>query len=445
MMSSRQLAFLALQDIYENKAYTDIALDRILKAKQVQSKDKSLISELVYGIVRRKRTLDSLINQLGTKKARQQPPNLRIILHIGLYQLRYLNHIPPSAAVNTSVELTKINGMKKLAGVVNGILRKYLRKSEQNDPLILPSNSITKLGILHSFPDWIIKIFSTQLDIEEVEKLCIYFNQPPHIHLRINPLKTTTETVKNLLLDIGIKVENIPNLPQCLKLIGKVGNINQLPGFNDGLYSIQDSSATLVSHFLNPQPGETIIDACAAPGGKTTHIAELIQDNGIIIACDRLEKRLRKVTENAQRLHLKSIKIQSGDSSTLKEFKNQADRVLVDAPCSGLGTLHKRPDIRWRQNHDKIKELSELQQKILENASNWVKPGGKLVYATCTLNPRENEEVITTFLQNHSQWKFDTTLDKDLSHFFVISKGMMKIYPHLHQMDGFFMVKLTKG
>lgn len=443
-MSPRQLAFFALKDIYVRQAYTDVALDRIIRKHELKSVDRGLLSELVYGIVRRKRTLDALIDQLGKKKASQQPPDLRIIIHIGLYQLRYLDQIPPSAAVNTTVDLAKTNGLNKLGGVVNGILRKYIRISETKDPLILPSNSISKLGILHSFPDWIINIFNAQLDESEIEQLCTWFNQPATIDLRINPLKITLEEVKIQLLNKGIQVTEIPHLPQALRLIGSVGNIKALPNFDQGWYSVQDSSAQLVTHLLNPQAGETIIDVCAAPGSKTTHIAELMGDEGLIFACDSQLKRLEKVRENAARLQLKSIKIQEIDSSESNQFNHQADRVLVDVPCSGLGTLHKRPDIRWRQNPDKIEELSQLQQKILNNASNWVKPDGKLVYATCTLNPTENEAIIRTFLNTHPEWKIKIPQDNLRANFFVTSEGMIKIFPHRHNMDGFFMVKLIK-
>lgn len=441
-MSPRQLAFLTLKDIYDRKAYTDIALDRVLRKNKLKSVDRGLLSELVYGIVRRKRTLDTLIDQLAKKKATQQPPNLRIILQIGLYQLRYLDQIPPSAAVNTSVELAKTNGLRKLTGVVNGVLRNYLRQAEKKDPLILPENSITRLGVLHSFPDWIIKIFDSQLDESEIDQLCTWYNQPATIDLRINPLQTTLEEVKSKLLAIDIKVVEMPLLPQALRLTGSIGNIKQLPGFADGWYSVQDCSAQLVSHFLNPQPEETIIDACAAPGGKTTHIAELMGDQGLIFAYDRSSQRLKKVQENAIRLHLNSIRIETLDSSESNQLNHQADKVLVDAPCSGLGTLHKRPDIRWRQSPDKIKELNQLQTKILDNAANWLKPRGELVYATCTLNPSENEAVIHNFLQTHPHWHIVSPPNYFSENFLVTKEGMIKVWPHRHQMDGFFMVKL---
>jgi 16S rRNA (cytosine967-C5)-methyltransferase len=444
MSNPRQIAFLALKQIEKQQAYTDIALDRVFRDHPLNGLDRSLTCELVYGVVRRQRTLDRLIDQLGKKKAHQQPIDLRLILHLGLYQLRYLDHIPPSAAVNTTVELAKENGFKALGGVVNGILRQYIRASAENtDILQLPPNIVEKLGVLYSFPDWLIKIWLDQFGIEETEKLCVYFNTPPSLDLRINVLKTSLEEVKSALEGDGIKVSTLDSLPQALRLTGKIGPIEKLTGFKEGWWLIQDSSAQLVSHLLDPQGGETVIDACAAPGGKTTHLAELMGDQGIIWGCDRYSSRLKKLEKNIHRLQLKSVRILTGDSRELSQFKNTADRVLLDAPCSGLGTLHKRPDIRWKQNPANITHLTQLQNELLTQAQTWVKPGGFLVYATCTLNPEENETIIQNFLANNPHWKI---VYPSFSWMKIYStpQGWLKILPHQHQMDGFFMVKLQK-
>ena len=445
--NSRSLAFLAIKNVYQNKAYTDVALNRLLKSVdksvEINQTDRSFACELVYGIVRRQRTLDALIDLLGKKKAAQQPPDLRIILHLGLYQLRYLDRIPASAAVNTSVELAKANSLAKLSGVVNGLLRGYIRQAENNDPLQLPDDAIARLGVKHSFPDWIVETWLEQLPIEEVDQLLAWFNRSPKIDLRVNILKTSVAQVTKVFKAAGISVEPIPNLPQGLRLAG-AGAVTDLPGYKEGWWVIQDSSAQLVTHLLDPQPGETIIDACAAPGGKTTHIAELIGDRGRIIAADRAAKRLNKVRENAARLQLRSIEIVAGDSRNQPEFANIADRVLLDAPCSGLGTLHKRPDIRWRKTAQAIGELFELQKELLEQASNWVKPKGILVYATCTLNVLENEKVIQSFLENNSNWSIQSPPNA-IAQNWVTSEGWIKVYPHRDNMDGFFMVKLVRN
>ncbi len=446
---SRQLAFEALQNIYQKKAYTDIALQKIFvipsASENISAIDRHLVSELVYGVVRRKRTLDSLINQLATKKASQQPLKLRIILQLGLYQLRYLDKIPVSAAVNTSVELAKRNGMTKISGVVNGILRSYLRKSEENDCLILPNDKIPCLGVKHSFPDWIISIFEQQFQLSQTEELLKWFNQSPYLDLRVNTLQTTPEELQQRLLKVGIQAQTLPFIPQGLRVNQSSGNLAHLPEFEEGLFTIQDGSAQLVTHLLDPQPDETIIDACAAPGGKTTHLAELVKDTGRIIALDSYASRLKKITENINRLKINSIEICEADSSESDIWQGIADRVLVDVPCSGLGTLHKNPDLRWHKKPEQIDQLIQLQSKMLNNTAQWVKEGGVLVYSTCTLNPAENENVVEQFLVNHPQWHLDiksNELDDNLS---ITSRGMIKIFPPAEQMDGFFMAKLVRG
>ncbi len=502
MINPRQLAFLALREVHKG-AYADVALDRVLQKvklsdacgglRQRQSdeelSDRRFVTDLVYGSTRRQRTLDALIDQLGKKKSHQQPAYLRTILHLGLYQLRYLERIPPSAAVNTTVELAKENGFSGLTGFVNGLLREYIRRGEgegrqgdkgtrgqggqggqgdkgtrgQGDnsfspsphpplspspsphfPLQLPENPVERLGILHSFPDWIIEVWLKQFGFVETEKLCEWMNQTPVIDLRVNLLRASVEEVETALQLKNILVKRVPHLPQALRLIGSTGAIPNLPGFSEGWWTVQDSSAQLVSHLLDPQPGEVIIDACAAPGGKTTHIAELMQDKGTIWAGDRTDSRLRKLKENAQRLNLHSIQIYTGDSRNQPQFQNIGDRVLLDAPCSGLGTLHRHADARWRQTPESVEELSTLQKELLAHTSTFVKTNGILVYATCTLHPAENEDVIESFLASHPNWQIESPDVDSPAELYSTPQGWIKVLPQKQEMDGFFMVRLRK-
>lgn len=458
----RQLAFLTLK-LIDRGAFADIALDQVLNQSELTELDRRLLTELVYGCVRRQRTLDTLIDQLGKKTSQQQPPNLRLILHLGLYQLRYLSHIPPSAAVNTTVDLAKQNGFTGLTGVVNGLLRHYLRLAKSAnpslppptaapptspsplpDPLHLPSDPIARLGILHSYPDWIIQGWQEQFGWDATAQLCEWMNQPPPIDLRINPLKTSLEQVVAALTHQGIAVQPFGTLPQALRLMQPVGAIQALPGFQEGWWMVQDSSAQLVSHLLNPQPGEVVIDACAAPGGKTAHIAELMGDHGTIWACDKTPSRLKKLQQNCARLGLESIQIHTGDSRQNPEFVGIADRVLLDAPCSGLGTLNRHADARWRQTPERVQELVQLQADLLAQAATWVKPGGTLVYATCTLHPAENEQLITTFLACQSAWKLLPPAPHTPPASYSLPEGWIKVLPYQHQMDGFFMAQLQR-
>ncbi|MEH2330807.1 16S rRNA (cytosine(967)-C(5))-methyltransferase [Nostoc sp.] len=492
MTNPRQLAFIALRNVHKG-AYADVALDRVLQKVSLPDCDRRLVTELVYGSVRRQRTLDTLIDQLARKKSHQQPQDLRTILHLGFYQLRYQERIPASAAVNTTVQLAKENGFSGLTGFVNGLLRQYIRLAEKikGDPLQLPESpnlenltsiplspkrgealnsppslqglgagglgfaltfpndvksQVERLGILHSFPDWIVQVWLEQLGLTDTEQLCEWMNQSPTIDLRINPVRTSIEEVEAALQSAGVLVRRIPHLPQALRFIGNTGSIQKLPGFKEGWWTVQDSSAQLVGHLLNPQPGEVVIDACAAPGGKTTHIAELMADKGKIWACDRTPSRLRKLQENSQRLNLQSIQIYTGDSRHFKQFQNTADRVLLDAPCSGLGTMHRHADARWRQTPESVRELSLLQRELLTHTSTFVKPGGVLVYATCTLHPAENEEVISAFLAESPDWQIESPSGVELPDSTDSTpQGWFKLWPHRQDMDGFFMVRLRKN
>ena len=440
----RQIAFLTLRDIHKG-GFADVILDRFLQTSQLPDIDRRFATELVYGSIRRQRTLDAIIDQLGKKKSHQQPPDLRLILHLGLYQLRYLTNIPPSAVVNTTVELAKDNGFTGLSGVVNGLLRQYDRLTANHQEVLkLSENTLKNLGILHSYPDWIVQLWIEQLGETETAQLCEWMNETPVIDLRINPLRTTIEEVETSLKSTGILVRKIPHLPQALRLIGSTGAIQKLPGFKEGWWTVQDSSAQMVAHLLDPQPGEVVIDACAAPGGKTTHIAELMRDTGKIWACDRTPSRLKKLQENAKRLNLKSIQIYTGDSRNLPQFKNLADKVLLDVPCSGLGTLHRHADARWRQTPEKVQELATLQSELLSQGATFVKQGGSLVYSTCTLHPLENNYVVQKFLENHPNWQIEAPAPNSPAAAFAKSSGAIEVWPHRDQMDGFFMVRLRK-
>ncbi|MBE9242650.1 16S rRNA (cytosine(967)-C(5))-methyltransferase [Synechocystis salina] len=446
MISARQLAFLVLREIDRRDSYTDVAIDRALQKHSLSPPDRRLCTELVYGVMRRQRTLDCLIESLGDRPISKQPPDLRRIVHLGLYQLGYLDQIPASAAVNTSVDLAKANGLKGLSKVVNGMLRRYQRGQEGGEG-VLGQEKIS-LGEKYSFPDWLMDLFVQTWGQEETEALCAYFNRNPSLDIRINPLQTSREAVAQMLESMNITATAMAGLPQGLRLTGKTGAITQLPGFAEGLWTVQDASAQWVAQILNPQPGETIFDVCAAPGGKTTHIAELMGDRGQIYAGDRHGWRLQKLAVTQQRLGLTSIKTWEGDliQPGTKPPMELVDRALLDVPCSGLGTLHRNPDLRWRQNPDTIATLLPLQQSLLTAIVPLVKSGGTLVYSTCTLNPAENEAQIQQFLQDHEDWRPENfTWISPSGDSQAITDGMLTILPHQHQQDGFFIANLKKA
>jgi 16S rRNA (cytosine967-C5)-methyltransferase len=356
-----------------------------------------------------------------------------------------MDRIPESAAVNTTVELAKQNGLKGLAPVVNGILRQYIRQADEFQGAWDSSASLAQqIAVEQSFPDWLIIHWLEILGEEGTLALCRAFNQSPTIDLRVNPLQIDRDTVLTALEAAGISAIPLDYLIHGIRLTGKVGNIPALPGYEQAWWTVQESSAQLVTALLAPQPGETIADACAAPGGKTTHLAELMGDQGVIWSIDPTPSRLKKIAQNCQRLGLTSVQIREGDSRSQPDLVGMVDRVLLDAPCSGLGTLHRRADARWRKTPENVLELSQLQQELLASCATWVKPGGVLVYATCTVHPAENEEVILPFLAAHPEWSIAPPAGDILANL-ASPEGWIKTWLHQHQMDGFFMVKLVKG
>ncbi|MEN9216968.1 MAG: 16S rRNA (cytosine(967)-C(5))-methyltransferase RsmB, partial [Gloeomargarita sp. HHBFW_bins_162] len=397
----RHLTWLALPAINTGQT-TDIVLTKYLH-NNLSPPDRRLLTELVCGITRQKGFLDAVIDQLVP---RSPPLAVRWWLQIGLYQLHFCQQIPDFAAVDTTVQLARNTGYGKWAGLINAVLRNYLRfagEHPRNFPLKLPAEPAAALAMKYSYPINLIQRWLEQLGKTETEALCRWFNQSPSIYLRVNPLRTNVDTICQQFQEANIPVMPVPHLPQAINVLGG-GRVTDWPGFNAGFWVVQDAAAQWVSHILDPQPGEIVIDACAAPGGKTTHIAELMGDQGTVWACDVSEQRLVQLQENVQRLGLACIHIRTGDARLFTDWQGIADRVLLDVPCSGWGTLHRHPEARWRVEEQNLTQLVQLQQELLQTAATWVKPGGVLVYATCTLNPLENEHQIRTFLAHHSHW-----------------------------------------
>ena len=462
---ARQIAFEALRAV-ERGAFADVVLDRALTQSQLSAQDKGFVTELVYGTVRRRRTLDALIVQFGDREASRQQADLLQILRLGFYQLRYLTHVPDHAVVDTTVQLAKVQRLGKLSGVVNGMLRQYIRQTRASgkglakgtassqaddstaqtasaDPLQLPADPTERLGVLHSYPDWIVQVWQSMLPDSEVSSLCEWFNQSPALDLRVNLRRHSLAEAEAIFNAAGIEVVRIAAVPSALRLKGHSGAIAHLPGYSEGWWAVQDSSAQLVAYLLDPQPGETIIDACGAPGGKSLHMAELMADQGIVWSCDHTASRTRKIQQNIDRMGLSAVRPLMCDSRNQPTFVGKADRVLLDVPCSGLGTLHRHADARWRQSPDAVAGLVTLQRELLSQVSLWVKPGGVMVYATCTLHPAENEAQIEWFLSQHEGWEIAPPPPEfGLA---ATAEGWIKVWPHRQQMDGFFMVKLKRS
>ena len=392
-------------------AYADGALERELGRSPLTPADRGLATELAYGAIRQRRLLDAWLDQLGKVPAERQPPKLRWLLHIGLYQLLASDRVPPSAAVSTTVELAKRGGLARLAPVANGLLRAFLRRREAGDRLPLTpaqaADLAVSLGVRHSLPDWLSRELLQWLPPARAETFGRACNSAPSLDLRVNRLRSSPAAVQAALADAGVEAIAIEGLPSGLTLKGRTGDLSRLPGFAEGHWCVQDRAAQRIAPLLDPQPGERILDACAAPGGKSTHLAELMGDQGLVLALDRGEARLRRVSRNAERLGLQSIAVQHGDATALAqkqpELQASFDRILVDAPCSGLGTLARHADARWRIDPAAIDELVALQRQLIDGLLPLLKPQGHLVYATCTVHPRENNQLIEAVLADHPE------------------------------------------
>ena len=436
-LAPREVAWKVLQAVAAG-AYADGALERELKRARLVPADRALATELAYGAIRQRRLLDAWLDALGKVPACKQPPRLRWLLHLGCYQLLFSDRVPAAAAVSTTVNLAKRVGLGRLAPVVNGVLRQ-LQRCRQGLPAHaapwcgLPGSEMqgaAGLGLRHSLPSWLTERLLDWLPADRAEAFAIACNQPPGLHLRCNPLRTTRPALLEALLAAGVQAAPLPE-PQGIALEGRVGDLRQLPGFASGHWCVQDCSAQRIAPLLDPQPGQWILDACAAPGGKTTHLAELMADQGTIWAVDPFEARLRRLQRNAERLGLTCIHSLRADASQLvqqrPEWRGRFARILVDAPCSGLGTLARHADARWRIQATTIPELVALQQRLLEGLLPLLQPGGLLVYATCTVHPAENQQLVDALLQQHPRWQ--------LQH-----SGQS--WPGQHDGDGFFAARL---
>jgi 16S rRNA (cytosine967-C5)-methyltransferase len=432
-LAPRQLAWQVLLAVGAG-AYADLALERELQRHPLEGADRALATELAYGAIRQRRLLDAWLDALGKVPAARQPPKLRWLLHLGLYQLLFSSRVPASAAVSTTVELAKRGGLGRLAPVANGLLRACGRRRAEAGPEPwdglgpLPSDPATSYGLRHSLPAWLAELALQWPDPEAFGLAC---NQPPALDLRLNLLRTSPAAALEAFTAAGIEAAPLPDLPGGLTLLGRSGELRALPGYSEGHWCVQDRAAQAVGLLLDPQPGERILDACAAPGGKSTHLAELLADSGEVWAVDRSEGRLRRVGVNAARLGLQCIHTLAADATALAaekpEWLGWFDRILLDAPCSGLGTLARHADARWRISPETITELVPLQRALLESLLPLLKPGGQLVYATCTVHPAENGELLAGFLAEYPGWQLQQSWQR---------------WPAASGGDGFFAARL---
>ncbi len=437
-MNSRKLARQIVQRVLEEGAYSNLVLSKELNREDIDDKDKGLITEIVYGTLRRKRTLDVLIGNF-VKDINTLDTTVLNILRVAIYQMYFLDKIPEYAACNEAVEEAKEVSLEA-SKLVNGILRNYIRDEKE---IIVPGNRIDELAYKFSFQPWMIRLFIKQYGEERTMKIMAGLNETPKVTVRVNEFKSEFEEVYDKLEKMGYNIEEGYACPEAIAIHGGKGiESNEL--FKEGLITVQDESAMLVAPLLDLQEGEKVLDLCAAPGGKTTHIAELLGNTGEVVAFDLHENKLSLIEENAKRLGLSNIVCKSMDATKLNpDYISYGDKVLIDVPCSGLGIIRKKPEIKWNKTRQDLRDLVEVQREIMENAWQYLKPGGTLIYSTCTLNKEENEENLNWFLGKHNDAKIENIYLGNNNNFIYNSDKSLTILPN-DSMDGFFIGKIKK-
>lgn len=441
---ARNLAVKVLYKIDEEKSYSNIVLDEVLNSnrEKLTNKDIGFISELVYGVTTWRLTLDTIIQKYSKIKLKKIAPIVKNILRIGAYQILYLDKIPKAAAVNESVNLCKKYSVKS-TGFVNAILRKIDKKDL--DELNNIKNDIERISKLASMPEWIVKKLMSELGIEKAQEVCINSNIKPKMSVRVNKLKITKEELIKKLKENDIETED--GILDDFIYLNSVKNITNLEEYKEGLFTMQDEAAALTALVLNPKENDNILDCCSAPGGKTTYLAELINNNGKITAWDLYENRLKLVNQNEKRLGINIIDTQTNDATKLKDKDiEKYDKVLLDVPCLGLGVMRRKPDIKWQREEKDVENISKIQLEILEVCSKYVKKGGKLLYSTCSILKEENEEIIEKFLKNNNEFKIISPDNNKLNEFRenIENQRYIKLYPN-NKNDGFFICLLEKN
>ena len=436
-MNFRQEAYSTILKVFKDNEFSDSLLQQRAKKLKNSSEDIGLFYTLVKGVIKQRVNLDYLLSHFtDAQKFAATDLKIKIILYIGLYQILYLSSIPEHAAVNESVALAKSLFNPQIADFVNAVLRNYLRKPE----ITYPKEPYLRIAYEHSFPPELVKEWISYWGEEDTEYLALYFNENPALHIRVNTTATTAGKLQQYFAKREINI--VPS--QGSKVMfhtAQAAEILEDVAFSEGYFSVQDTSAALVVELLNPQKEESILDLFAAPGGKCSYIAELMANTGEIIAVDKIPNKMKLLKQAADRLQLSNINLVVGDAFKYGPVAPAFDRVLVDAPCSGWGVFGRKADLRW-QAHQNISELIKIQEKALDYAANFVKTGGFLVYSTCTMNPRENEEQIEAFLSRSKRFivvAAEAFIPSEFS-----DSGYLKTVPFRHHMDGAFGAKLQR-
>ncbi len=451
MKTAREVALDVLTKVEKEHSYSNLQLNQSLKTATLSRKDVQFATEIIYGTIQRLNTIDWILHPFVKTKLDKMDTWVKNLLRLSIYQIWYLDRVPAHAVVNEAVNIAKKKGHKGIVGMVNGVLRNILR---QKDSISLPEhiNDTKRISLEHSHPEWLVKRFIQEYGEGEAKEICRANNLPPYHTVRVNPLRITREEMISLLkkeLDEEAEIIPSPLSKQGIRIKGG-GNLAFSSWYKDGYITIQDESSMLVAEVLNPKEDMLVLDAAAAPGGKTTHIAELMKDKGKVIAADIHKHKIKLIEEQQERLHLHIIEAIHADARKIKDYTDQRfDRILLDVPCSGLGVIRRKPDVKWTKSEDDIREITKIQEEILEEVFPLLKPDGVLVYSTCTMTLEENQKMVERFLEKHDDFYLDQQLPNYLSET-VNEKvdartGMLQILPQHFHSDGFFISRLLRN
>mgnify|MGYP000956188743 CR=1 FL=1 len=439
----RETALDILEGIEKNQSYSNLMLNNAIKKNELEQKDIPLLTELTYGTIQRKITLDYFLAPFIAEKKKLEGW-VRQLLRLTIYQMVYLDKIPDRAAIFEAVEIAKRRGHKGISGLVNGVLRSIQREGLPSFDEIANINE--RLAVMTSHPLWLVNRWVAQFGYDATKEMCELNLTPPVMTGRVNGTRISREECLKLLEEEGFAVkasESVPEAIICLK-----GNLANSAAFKMGLVTIQDESSMTVAHALGAAETERILDACAAPGGKSTHIAEKLNGTGSVISLDLHEHKVKLIRDNAQRLGLKNIQSEAFDSRKVQEHfaKESFDRILLDAPCSGLGVMRRKPDLKYTKNETDLLQLQEIQLTLLESVTPLLKKGGILVYSTCTIDQEENQNVIKAFLEKHPEFEYDLTVKHRMPEKIrdFIEGGEVQILPQYLNSDGFYIACLRK-
>jgi len=449
----RELALDALVKVAKTGAYSNLQLNRILQDADLQRADAALVTELVYGTIQRQLTLDHFLSRFVAKGLQKLETWVHGLLRMSAYQLLYLDRIPAHAVVNEAVLIAKRRGHAGIAGMVNGVLRNMVRnRSELKPDDITADNPIDAIALRHSYPEWLVARWIDTYGERVAEEICEWGNKPPHASVRVNPLRTNRKAALELLAGEGYDAEPSQLAPAGI-VVGRGGNLADTSGFRDGLWTIQDESSMIVAEVAAPTAGMKVLDCCAAPGGKTTHLAELMEGKGKVWANDLHPHKRALIASQSERLKLRNVEAITEDAAELsgRFDPGSMDVVLLDAPCSGFGVIRRKPEIKWTKSAGDVADIAAVQRRLLNAVCGLVRPGGVLVYSTCTVVREENENQIARFLQEHPEFSLDAGWPEAIKAILQEKgaigpdfDGQAQLLPQHFNSDGFYIARLKR-